>query len=166
MLAAQVIPNIAWAQAQPAPPLSGVLGKVQSFTGSSVDVAIPSGVVHVTVSQPLATYKQTPSDLSHVVSTSYVGVASVQHMLDLKRRNVVVGPSISREVGAMLRRPPSGQEQGGYNLKYLIAVVVEQLGTCPGTRPTTADLMTYLPTWRRSPTVSDLRRSSSPHFAP
>jgi len=78
MLAAQVIPNIAWAQVQPAPPLSGVLGKVQSFTGSSLDVATPSGIVHVMVTQPLATYKQIPSDLSHVTSTSYVGVASVQ----------------------------------------------------------------------------------------
>jgi hypothetical protein len=78
LLAAQVIPNIAWAQAQPAPPLSGVLGKVQSFTGSSLDVATPSGVVHITVTQPLATYKQIPSDLSHVTSTAYVGVASVQ----------------------------------------------------------------------------------------
>src|SRR5580704_9089638 len=78
MLAAPVIPNIAWAQAQPAPPLSGVPGKVQSFTGSSLDVATPSGVVHVTVTQPLATYKQIPSDLSHVASTSYVGVASAQ----------------------------------------------------------------------------------------
>ena len=78
MLAAQVIPNIAWAQAQPAPPLSGVLGKVQSFTGSSLDVATPSGVVHVTVTQPLAIYKQIPSDLNHVASTSYIGVASVQ----------------------------------------------------------------------------------------
>ncbi|PYT20339.1 MAG: hypothetical protein DMG57_42575 [Acidobacteria bacterium] len=75
---ARVIPNIAWAQAQPAPPLSGVLGKVQSFTGSSLDVATPSGVVHVTVTQPFATYKQRPSDLSHVTSTSYVGVASEQ----------------------------------------------------------------------------------------
>ena len=78
LVAAQVIPNIAWAQAQPAPPLSGVLGKVQSFTGSSLDVATPSGVVHITVTQPLATYKQIPSDLSHVTSNSYVGVASVQ----------------------------------------------------------------------------------------
>ena len=77
MLAAQIIPSI-WAQAQPAPPLSGVLGKVQSFTGSSLDIATPSGVVHVAVTQPLATYKQIPSDLSHVASTSYVGVASVQ----------------------------------------------------------------------------------------
>src|SRR6202790_3300234 len=78
LLAAQVVPNIALAQAQPAPPLSGVLGKVQSFTGSSLDVATRSGVVHVTVTQPLATYKQIPSDLSHVTSSSYVGVASVQ----------------------------------------------------------------------------------------
>jgi hypothetical protein len=75
MLAGQVIPNIASAQA---PPLSGVLGKIQSFTGTSLDVATPSGVVHVTVTQPLATYKQIPSDLSHVTSNSYVGVPSVQ----------------------------------------------------------------------------------------
>jgi hypothetical protein len=78
LLAGQVIPNIAWAQAPPAPPLSGVLGKVQSFTGSSLDVATPSGLVHVTVTQPLATYKQIPSDLSHVTSNSYVGVPSMQ----------------------------------------------------------------------------------------
>src|SRR5882672_9869084 len=78
LLAAQVIPNIARAQAQPAPPLAGVLGKVQSFTDSSLDVATATGVIHVTVTQPLATYKQIPSDLSHVASNSYVGVASVQ----------------------------------------------------------------------------------------
>jgi hypothetical protein len=78
ILAAQVIPNIALAQAEQAPPLSGVLGKVQTFTGSSLDIATPSGVVHVTVTQPLATYKQIPSDLSHVTANSYVGVASVQ----------------------------------------------------------------------------------------
>src|ERR1700676_516922 len=39
ILAAQVIPNIALAQAEPAPPLSGVLGKVQTLSGSSLDVA-------------------------------------------------------------------------------------------------------------------------------
>jgi hypothetical protein len=77
-LAALVIPNIASAQVDTAPPLAGVLGKVQSFAGRSLEVATPSGVVHVTVKQPLATYKQIPSDLSHVVSTSYVGVASEQ----------------------------------------------------------------------------------------
>src|SRR5882757_348255 len=78
LLAAQLIPNIARAQTQPAPPLSGVLGKVQSFTGSSLDVATALGVVHVTVAQSFATYKQIPSDLSHVTPNSYVGVASVQ----------------------------------------------------------------------------------------
>jgi len=78
LLAAHVIPNIARAQAQPAPPLAGVLGKVQSFTDSSLDVATPTGVIHVKVTQPLATYKQIPSDLNHVASDSYVGVASVQ----------------------------------------------------------------------------------------
>src|SRR5580704_3224417 len=77
-MAAQIIPNIAWAQAPPVPPLAGVLGKVQSFTGSSLDVATPSGVVHVKVAQPLATYKQIPSDLSHVTSNTYVGVPSEQ----------------------------------------------------------------------------------------
>jgi hypothetical protein len=78
LLAAQVIPNIAWAQVQPAPPLSGVLGKIQSITNTSLDVATPSGVVHVVIKQPVATYKQIPSDLSHVTSSSYVGVPSVQ----------------------------------------------------------------------------------------
>lgn len=78
LLAAQIVPNIALAQSQPVPPLSGVLGKVQSFSGGSLDVETPSGVVHVTVTQPLATYKQIPSDLSHVTSNSYVGVPSVQ----------------------------------------------------------------------------------------
>src|SRR5580692_2373728 len=78
LMAAQVILNIAWAQAPPSPPLSGVLGKVQSFNGSSLDVATPSGVVHVKITQPLATYKQIPSDLSHVTPNSYVGVPSVQ----------------------------------------------------------------------------------------
>ena len=78
LLATQMFPNIVRAQDQPAPPLSGALGKVQSFTGNSLDVATAAGVVHVAVKQPLATYKQIPSDLSHVTSNSYVGVASVQ----------------------------------------------------------------------------------------
>ena len=35
-------------------------------------------MIHVKVTQPLAIYKQIPSDLNHVTSNSYVGVASVQ----------------------------------------------------------------------------------------
>ena len=37
LLAAQAAPHGAWAQVKAAPPLSGVKGKLQSFTGSSLD---------------------------------------------------------------------------------------------------------------------------------
>src|SRR6478672_12141915 len=76
LLAAQATPNTVWAQVKAVPPLSGVIGKVQSVTDSSIDVQTGSGVVHVNIKQPLTTYKQVPSDLSHVTSTSYIGVAS------------------------------------------------------------------------------------------
>jgi len=78
LLAALATPSTVSAQAQAAPPIPGVIGKVQSFTGSALDVQTPSGVVHVDVKQPLTTYKQIPSDLSHVASASYVGVASTE----------------------------------------------------------------------------------------
>ena len=38
LLAALATPCILWAQANAAPPISGVIGKLQSFTGSSLDV--------------------------------------------------------------------------------------------------------------------------------
>jgi hypothetical protein len=63
---------------QAVPPISGVIGKVQSFSGSALEVQTPSGVVHIEVKQPLTTYKQIPSDLSHVTPASYVGVASTE----------------------------------------------------------------------------------------
>jgi hypothetical protein len=78
LLAAQAAPHAAWAQVKAAPPLSGVKGKLQSFTGSSLEILTKSGAVHVNIKQPLTTYKQIPSDLSHVTSTSFVGVASVK----------------------------------------------------------------------------------------
>src|SRR5579862_2284263 len=109
MLAAQVIPNIAWAQAQPVPPLSGVLGKIQAFTGSSLDVATPSGVVHVTVTQPLATYKQIPSDLSHVTSNSYVGVPSVEEAdgTELAKQVIIFPKELQGAAeGSVLLDPP------------------------------------------------------------
>ena len=67
-----------WAQGKAAPPISGVIGKLQSFTGSSLDMMTSSGAVHIDVKQPLTTYKQMPSDLSHVTAASYVGVASAE----------------------------------------------------------------------------------------
>jgi hypothetical protein len=63
---------------QVAPPIPGVIGKVQSFTDASLDIQTPSGPVHVDFKQPLTTYKQIPSDLGHVTSASYVGVASTE----------------------------------------------------------------------------------------
>src|SRR6267142_628611 len=78
LLAALATPGTVWAQVQAAPPIAGVIGKVQSFTGSSFEVQTPSGVIHIDIKQPLTTYKQIPSDLSHVASASYVGVASTE----------------------------------------------------------------------------------------
>jgi hypothetical protein len=94
---------------QAAPPISGVIGKVQSFTGSSLDVQTPSGVVHVVVEQPLTTYKQIPSDLSHVTPASYVGVASTEQA-DGKEvaKEIIIFPAELRGTaeGSVLTDPP------------------------------------------------------------
>jgi hypothetical protein len=109
LLAAQATPNTVWAQMKAAPPLSGVIGKVQSVTDSSVEVQTPSGVVHVDVKQPLTTYKQIPSDLSHVTSTSYVGVASTEQA-DGKEvaKQIIIFPEELRGAaeGSVLTDPP------------------------------------------------------------
>ena len=78
LLSALVTPCTVWAQAKAAPPIDGVIGKLQSFDGKALDVQTPSGVVHVVVKQPLTTYKQVPSDLSHVAAAPYIGVASAE----------------------------------------------------------------------------------------
>ena len=63
---------------QAATPIDGVIGKLQSFDGKSLDVMTPAGAVHVVVKEPLTTYKQIPSDLSHVATAPYIGVASTE----------------------------------------------------------------------------------------
>jgi hypothetical protein len=78
LLVALAMPHTVWAQGKSAPPIDGVIGKLQSFDGKSLDVQTPSGVVHVIVKQPLTTYKQIPSDLSHVATAPYLGVASTE----------------------------------------------------------------------------------------
>src|SRR2546427_7656881 len=109
LLAAQATPNTVWAQAKAVPPLSGVIGKVQSVTDSSVDVQTGSGVVHVDITLPLTTYKQIPSDLSHVASTSYVGVASTEQA-DGKEvaKQIIIFPEELRGAaeGSVLTAPP------------------------------------------------------------
>ena len=94
---------------QAAPPITGVIGKVQSFTGSALDVQTPSGVVHVGVKQPLTTYKQIPSDLSHVTAASYVGVASVQQAdgTQIAKQIFIFPPELSGAAeGSVLTDPP------------------------------------------------------------
>ena len=76
LLAAQV--PLTAARAQTAPPISGVKGKLQAVTHDSISIQTPSGVVRVGIKQPLTTYRQVPSDLNHVASSSYVGVASAK----------------------------------------------------------------------------------------
>ena len=109
LLAAQATPSTVWAQVQAASPISGVIGKVQSFTGSSLDVQTPSGVVHVDVKQPLTTYKQIPSDLSHVTSASYVGVASTEQSggKEVANQIIIFPPELSGAAeGSVLTDPP------------------------------------------------------------
>ena len=76
LLAAQAFPIVA--RAQVAPPIPGVKGQLEAVTHNSVSIETPSGVVRVAIEQPLTTYRQVSSDLSHVTSSSYVGVASVK----------------------------------------------------------------------------------------
>jgi hypothetical protein len=94
---------------QAAPPISGVIGKVQSFTGSALDVQTPSGVIHVAVKQPLTTYKQIPSDLSHVTSASYVGVASTEQAdgKEVAKQIIIFPAELSGAAeGSVLTDPP------------------------------------------------------------
>src|SRR5467141_3881544 len=109
LLAAQSAPNTVLAQVKTATPISGVIGKVQSFTGSSLDVQTPSGVLHVDVKQPLTTYKQTPSDLSHVTSSSYVGVASTEQAdgKEVAKQIIIFPAELSGAAeGSVLTDPP------------------------------------------------------------
>jgi hypothetical protein len=109
LLAAQATPNTVWAQVKAVPPLSGVIGKVQSVTDSSIDVQTGSGVVHVNIKQPLTTYKQIPSDLSHVAATSYIGVASTEQPDGTElAKQVIIFPEELRGAaeGSVLTDPP------------------------------------------------------------
>jgi hypothetical protein len=95
--------------AHAAPPIPGVIGKVQSFSGTAVEIQTPSGVVHIEVKQPLITYKQVPSDLSHVASASYVGVASTEEA-DGKEvaKQIIIFPSelSGAAEGSVVTDPP------------------------------------------------------------
>jgi hypothetical protein len=78
LLVALATTHTIWAQEKAVPPIDGVIGKLQSFDGKSLDVMTSSGAVHISVKEPLTTYKQIPSDLSHVATAPYIGVASTE----------------------------------------------------------------------------------------
>jgi len=109
LLAAQATPSRVWAQVQAPPPISGVIGKLQSFDGKSLDVMTPAGVVHVAVKEPLRTYKQIPSDLTHVATAPYIGVASTEQS-DGKQvaKQIFIFPAELRGAaeGSVLTDPP------------------------------------------------------------
>ena len=109
LLTALAVPCTVLAQTKAAPPISGVIGKLQSFSGGSLDVMTSSGAVHIVVRQPLTTYKQMPSDLSHVTATSYIGVASTEQAdgKEVAKQIFIFPPELSGAAeGSVLTDPP------------------------------------------------------------
>jgi hypothetical protein len=107
LLACTLVIGVAEAQ-QAAPPIEGVIGKLQSFDGKALEVQTPSGVVHVAVKEPLTTYKQMSSDLSHITASSYVGAASTeQNGKQVAKQVFIFPPELSGAVeGSVLTDPP------------------------------------------------------------
>jgi hypothetical protein len=108
LLAAFATPHIVQAQAKPAPPIEGVIGKLQSFDGKSLDVATSSGVIHLVVKGHLTTYKQIPSDFSHVAAAPYIGVASAEQDGKQVAKQIFIFPAELRGAaeGSVLTDPP------------------------------------------------------------
>jgi hypothetical protein len=108
LLAALVTPYTVWAQAKAAPRIDGVIGKLQSFDGKTLDVGTSSGVVDVVIKGHLTTYKQIPSDLSHITASSYVGVASTEQDGKQVAKQVFIFPAelSGAAEGSVLTDPP------------------------------------------------------------
>ena len=99
------------AAAQSSPPMSGVLGQVKSVTRESIEIQTTPGVVSLELARPLTTYRQVPSDLSHVTSNSYVGVASEKQPNGTEvAKQILIFPSELRGAaeGSVLLNPPAG----------------------------------------------------------
>ena len=99
------------AKAQSVPPVSGVLGQVKSLTRDSIEIQTKAGVVSLDITQPLTTYRQVPSDLSHVTSDSYVGVASEKQPQGTEvAKQILIFPAELRGAaeGSVLLDPPPG----------------------------------------------------------
>jgi hypothetical protein len=101
---------------QPAPPISGVLGKVTKVAGNKFDVQTKDGLVHVATGEDLTTYKQSPSDLSHVTPSSFVGVKSEGHGngTEIAQLVLIFPPELqgAAEGSVLLDAPPGATAHG------------------------------------------------------
>jgi hypothetical protein len=111
LLAGAPVLNLTQAKAQSAPPVPGVLGQVKSVTHDSIEIQTKTGVVSFDITQPLTTYRQVPSDLSHVTSDSYVGVASEKQPngTEVAKQILIFPPELRGAAeGSVLQNPPAG----------------------------------------------------------
>src|SRR6266851_4194028 len=84
----------AWAQADATPPIPGVVGKLNAVTNNSVEIQTKTGMVLVDIKQPLRIYREVPSDLSHLTSSTYVGVTSVKQANGMElARHIMIFPT-------------------------------------------------------------------------
>lgn len=110
-LAATVLSVGAWAQVNTAPPIAGVLGKVESVSRNSIKVQTQDGLVSVRIENPLRTYRQVPSDLSDVTPNSYLGIPSVKQAngTELAQLVLIFPPELKGAAeGSVITSPGSG----------------------------------------------------------
>jgi hypothetical protein len=53
-------------------------------THDSISIQAKSGIVRIQIRHPLTTYRQIPSDLSHVTYNAFVGVISVKEAIGIE----------------------------------------------------------------------------------
>ena len=84
----------AWAQVVATPPIPGVVGKLNAVTSNSLEIQTKTGVVRVEIKQPLTIYREVPSDLSQVTSSTYVGVTSVKQASGMElAKHIMIFPA-------------------------------------------------------------------------
>ena len=108
--------TLAQANAPSVPRVSGVLGQIKAVTHASIEIQTKEGVVGVEITQPLTTFRQVPSDMSHVTSNSYVGVASAKQPNGSEvAKQILVFPAELRGAaeGSVLLDPPPGAATPG-----------------------------------------------------
>jgi hypothetical protein len=100
----------AWAQVEATPPIPGAVGKINAVTGNSIELQTKTGVLHVEIKQPLTIYREVPSDLGHVTSSTYVGVTSVKQANGVElAKHIMIFPTELRgaaEGSSMMDAPP------------------------------------------------------------